>query len=313
MNAVLRMLPCAEFGRVLAETPGAAFEGIWVPLVTPFRDGRVDLDAAQRLATHLVDNGVHGLVVCGTSGEAATLNEMEQKDLLRAVLDAVGSRCPVLVGISESDTREAVNKASRMQRYGIAGFLVSAPPYIRPSQQGLLLHFQSIAAAADRPIVLYNIPQRTGVNIELDTIKALVDNPRFVAIKECGGNPQTLKRLISETPLKVLSGEDTLTFITLGLGGHGAISAAAHIRPDLYVRMYELVKAGEIERARVIFDTLLPLIRYLFSEPNPAPVKAALALQGWISEELRLPMTPVTDVCKAKLRASLESVNTFRG
>jgi 4-hydroxy-tetrahydrodipicolinate synthase len=290
------------------ENTSSRFEGIWIPVVTPFRHGLVDLDATQRLAVDLVDSGVHGLVVCGTTGEAATLDEDEQTAMLCAVLEAVGSRCPVAMGIAGSNTREVVKKVTRLNQFDTAGYLITPPSYVCPSQQGILLHFQAISAATDRSIVLYNIPARTGVNIEQATAMALAADPNFVAIKQCGGNISRITDLLNQTSLKVFCGDDALIFTTLCLGGHGAISAAAHIRPDLYVRLFDLVRAGKIEQARTTFNALLPLIQHLFSEPNPGPVKAALALQGRIHEELRLPMTPISQAGKDKLASLLEQV-----
>jgi 4-hydroxy-tetrahydrodipicolinate synthase len=282
--------------------------GIWVPLVTPFRQGQVDLDAAQRLASYLAGNGIHGLVVCGTTGEASSLDDSEQEVLLEAVLAAVGSNCPVLMGLGGNDTRSVVAQARRYSEHDIAGFLLSAPAYVRPSQEGLMRHFEAVAQSSDHDIVLYNIPYRTGVNIELPTLQSLARNPRFVAIKECGGNINQLIDFINETPLAVLGGEDALILTTLCLGGKGAIAAAAHIRPDLFVALYERVNSGDLAEARAIFRLLLPLIRTLFSEPNPGPVKAALARDGWVKDELRLPMTTVHGACRNRLAEIMESL-----
>jgi 4-hydroxy-tetrahydrodipicolinate synthase len=290
------------------ENTMSRFEGIWIPVVTPFRNGLVDLDATQRLAVDLVDSGVHGLVVCGTTGEAATLDESEQTAMLCAVLEAVGSNFPVAMGIAGSDTREVVRKVARFNQFQTSGYLITPPSYVCPSQQGILLHFQAISAATDRSIILYNIPARTGVNMEQATVMALAADPNFVAIKQCGGNISRIADLLNQTSLKVLCGDDALIFATLCLGGHGAISAAAHIRPDLYVRIFDLVRAGKIEQARATFNALLPLIQHLFSEPNPGPVKAALALQGRIHGELRLPMMAISQTGKDKLAAILERV-----
>lgn len=284
------------------------FEGIWVPLVTPFRQGKLDLYSAQQLALNLSGAGVHGLVVCGTTGEAATLNEHEQDKLLCAVMEAAQNRCPVLMGVSGSDTRAVAEKISHLNTLQPAGFLVSAPSYVRPSQEGIRLHFEAIAAAAHCPVVLYNIPSRTGVNIEPATAIALERQANIVAIKECGGSLAQTTELIHHSNLKVLCGDDAALFSTLCLGAHGAISAAAHIRPDLFVRLFELLRAGQIERARTLFKQLLPVIQLLFSEPNPAPVKAALALQGHIQDELRLPMTPMSAVGRVKLARALDEL-----
>ncbi|WP_211441986.1 4-hydroxy-tetrahydrodipicolinate synthase [Collimonas humicola] len=286
----------------------ATFEGIWVPLVTPFRQGKLDLHGAQQLALSLSGAGIHGLVVCGTTGEAATLNEHEQDKLLCGVLEAVQNRCPVLMGVSGSDTRAVAEKISHLNTLQPAGFLVSAPSYVRPSQEGIRLHFEAVAAAAHGPVVLYNIPARTGVNIEPATVIALERHANIVAIKECGGSLAQTTELIHHSGLKILCGDDAQLFNTLCLGAHGAISAAAHIRPDLFVRLFELVRAGQIERARALFKQLLPAIHLLFSEPNPAPVKAALALQGHIQDELRLPMTPMSAVGRVKLARALDEL-----
>ena len=284
------------------------FKGIWIPMVTPFRAGVVDVDAAQRLAVRLVDQGVHGLVVCGTTGEAALLDDEEQITLLSAVQEAVGLRCPVFMGLSGSDTRAMTKKVTCFDQVGAAGFLISPPSYIRPSQQGLILHFQALAEATERPIILYDIPARTGVELELSTVLTLAENPQFVAIKKCGGHSLQVAELINQTSLNVLSGDDASLFTTLCLGGQGAISAAAHIRPDLFIQVFQWVQMGQIEQARAVFNALLPLIKLLFSEPNPSPVKAALALQGHIQEELRLPMLPMSTEGKDKLRIVLDQV-----
>jgi len=288
--------------------PSGNFEGIWFPIVTPFRDGCVDFDALQRLTSDLIESGIHGLVVGGTTGEACQLDAYEQESVLLAVLEAAGLNFPVAMGISGSDTRTVAQKARSLGEFNISGFLVSAPSYVRPSQEGIVLHFREIANATDRPIILYNIPSRTGVNIDLATAIALSANAQFVGIKESSGNLAQLAELIGKTPYKVLSGDDAQILTTLSFGGHGAISAAAHIRPDLYVHLYNLVRTGQMEQTRAVFVQLLPMIKLLFSEPNPAPVKAVLAMQGRVHEELRLPMTPVTKTCRLQLEAALGKV-----
>lgn len=284
------------------------FDGIWVPLVTPFREGRVDLERLQRLAQQLIVQGVDGLVVCGTTGEPATLSDDEQDAVLRAVLEVAGA-CPVLFGLCGNDTAAMVTALRRRSDPAVAGYLISAPYYTRPSQTGIRLHFEALAAATDHPIVIYNIPYRSGVNIELETVQALARNPQFAAIKQSAGNdPEGLAQLIAQTPLAVLSGEDAMIFVNACLGGHGAIAAAAHIRPDLYARMFRLARSGELDAARRIADALRPWIRVLFSEPNPAPLKAALALQGLIEDGLRLPMTPVSDACRTRIERLLPQI-----
>lgn len=286
------------------------YEGIWVPVITPFKNGQIDVAALKSLVASLVNSGVHGLVACGTTGEAAHLSEEEQETVLKTLLESVTPDYPVMVGISGSDTLTVTKKVARFNHYNIAGFLVSAPSYVKPSQVGILLHFQAIADAATHPIILYNIASRTGVNIELSTLITLSSDPRFVAIKESSSNIHQTVDCINQTQLQVLSGDDSLMLHTLCAGGIGAISAAAHIRPDLYVDIYNLVRSGNYEQAREIFNKLLPLIRLLFLEPNPGPLKAILASQGHIDESLRLPMTPVSAGYKEKLLIALAQIDT---
>ncbi|MFZ6735210.1 4-hydroxy-tetrahydrodipicolinate synthase [Undibacterium sp. Ji42W] len=281
-------------------------EGIWVPLVTPFKNGKPELDKVQQLATQLIASGIHGLVVCGTTGEAATLTENEQKQVLTAVLEMAKNSCPVLMGISGSDTRSLAEKVHGYDDQHLHGFLVSAPSYLRPSQEGVRLHFESIARATEKDIVLYNIPARTGVNIDLSTVIALEKQKNIVAIKESSGNLMQMMGLVNCSHLKVLCGDDAMLLDTLSMGGQGAISAAAHVRPDLFVQLYELMRADYLPEAQALFAEMQPLIRLLFSESNPAPVKAALAMQGLIQEELRLPMTAMSLAGKIKLAHELE-------
>jgi 4-hydroxy-tetrahydrodipicolinate synthase len=277
------------------------FEGIWLPLITPFHNGELDLTAARRLVNYYIDAGIHGFVVCGTTGEAATLDEIEQLALLDVVLETAAGRRPVVMGLASNDTREALRMLRPIQRRPVAGLLTVAPYYSRPSQGGIEAHFRAIAAETPLPLILYNIPYRTGVNIDLATVQSLADVPTIVAIKESGGNMNQLMDLIRETRLQVLSGEDHLIFTTLCLGGTGAIAAAAHLHPDQHVRVYESFRAGNFALARELAAKLLPITRALFSEANPGPIKALLAHQGHIVEELRLPMIQVS----ATLRDSL--------
>jgi 4-hydroxy-tetrahydrodipicolinate synthase len=284
------------------------FEGIWLPLITPFRDGEVDLPAMRGLVEHYIKAGIHGFIVCGTTGEPATMTEEEQLSVLDTVLEASEGRRPVVMGLSSNDTRDALRQLERIQHRAISGVLAVTPYYTRPSQAGLLAHFRTLAQATELPLLLYNIPYRTGVNIERETIRALCELPNIAGIKESGGDINQLMDLIRDTRLQVLSGEDHLIFTTLCLGGSGAISAAAHVRPELYVRMYQAFRSGDLALARDLASRLLPLVRALFSEPNPAPVKALLAQQGLIADELRLPMTSVTPACLARLSEALAAL-----
>lgn len=285
-----------------------SFTGIWVPIVTPFRDGEIDFPALETLARHLVDGGVAGLVACGSTGEAAALDHGEQLAVLDAVLQAVPD-CPVVMGLAGNNMPQLLRRLDDLRRRPISGLLVPPPYYIRPSQAGLLEFYDAIADAASLPVIVYNIPYRTGVAIEFDTLRTLAQHERIVALKDCGGDRISTMRLISETKLQVLSGEDAEVFNTLCLGGCGAIMASAHIRPNLFVRLARLVQDNELDEARRIFYRLLPLIRLLFTEPNPGPLKAALAALGMASDELRSPMQAASMEIRKRLAAELKRLD----
>ncbi|MFG0429253.1 4-hydroxy-tetrahydrodipicolinate synthase [Serratia liquefaciens] len=267
----------------------ASFSGIWVALVTPFNHNAVDLPATQRLAQHLIASGVDGLVVCGTTGEAAALSKEEQLAVLDAVL-AVTPAHQVVMGLAGNNLIDTLQMQQAIQLRDVAGVLIPAPYYIRPSQCGLVDYFTQLADASSVPVILYNIPQRTGVVMELTTLRQIARHPQVKAIKDCGGNPDTTMELINDGEIDVLTGEDNLILTTLCLGGTGAISASAHIQPQRFVQLVQQVADGDLVAARANFYGLLPMIQQMFSFPNPAPVKAALAQQGLIRNELRSPM-----------------------
>lgn len=280
------------------------FTGIWVPLVTPFHHGEIDFPALQTLARKMAQAGVAGLVVCGTTGEAAALTGQEQLAVLDAVLKAAPD-CRVVMGLAGNNLRALLGTLKQLEAMPIAGLLVPPPYYIRPSQAGIVEYFETLADAAPAPLIIYNIPYRTGVAIERQTIAAIAKHERVVAIKDCGGSAALTMDLIRDAQLEVLAGEDEQIFSTLCLGGAGAIAASAHIRPDLFVRMAQLVQAGQLEPARKLFYDLLPMIRLLFAEPNPAPVKEALALMGLMRNELRSPMKGASPELSARLKQEL--------
>ncbi|WAG77389.1 4-hydroxy-tetrahydrodipicolinate synthase [Metapseudomonas furukawaii] len=280
------------------------FSGIWVALVTPFDNGAVDFPALRHLARHLLDEGAAGLVVCGTTGEAAALSKAEQLAVLDALLEDIpGER--LVMGLAGNNLAELLAFQAEVQRRPVAGLLVPAPYYIRPSQAGLLAWFETIADAASVPVILYDIPYRTGVRLELETLRRLARHPRIRAIKDCGGNAEVTQALIADGQLDVLTGEDNQILSTLCLGGSGAISAASHIRTRDFAALVERVTAGDLEAARAIFRSLQPLLRLAFAEPNPAPVKTLLAMRGLIRDELRAPMLPSSEALRERLRTEL--------
>jgi 4-hydroxy-tetrahydrodipicolinate synthase len=280
------------------------FTGIWVPLVTPFRNGEIDVAALQSLARRLAGNGATGLIVCGSTGEAAALSDEEQLTSLDAVLDAVpDSR--VVMGLAGNNMRAVLAKQAKIQQRRIAGVLATAPYYIRPSQAGIVDYFRTLADASAVPLMLYDIPYRTGVAIALDTFRTLAQHECIVAVKDCGGDPSKTMSLIADGALQVLAGEDAQLFTTLCLGGSGGILASAHIRPDLFARIAELVKAEQLNEARQMFYRMLPVIRLMFEEPNPGPLKAALSMMGEMRDELRAPMQAASAEIREKLKLEL--------
>ncbi|RDJ99471.1 4-hydroxy-tetrahydrodipicolinate synthase [Paraburkholderia lacunae] len=287
------------------------FSGIWIPLITPFADGEVDHAALRGLVRRYAEAGVAGLVALGTTGEPAALDAAEQDAVLATILDearAMAGRSgdaqalPVLVGVSGNHTASMRERIVQLNSLPIAGVLMAAPYYIRPSQAGIVGHFTRLADASEKPVVLYDIPYRTGVRLELDTLLTLAAHPQIQAVKDCAGSLDITLALIRDGRLQVLTGEDVNIFNTLCLGGSGAIAASAHLRPERFVALYRALAAGRLEEGRRIFHALAPLIQALFAEPNPGPVKALLAAHGLIRNELRMPMTRAGAALVERLR-----------
>jgi 4-hydroxy-tetrahydrodipicolinate synthase len=280
------------------------FSGIWVPVVTPFAGGAVDHAVLRRLVHFYAEAGVAGLVALGTTGEPAALEPAEQDAALATILAEAGA-LPVLAGVAGNQAASLRSRIAQLNELPVAGVLISAPYYIRPSQAGLIEHFTSLADLSSKPVVLYDIPYRTGVRLELATLLTLAAHPRIQAIKDCAGSLDTTLALILDGRLQVLAGDDINLFNTLCMGGSGAIAASAHVQPERFVALYRALKEGRLDDGRAIFHSLAPLIQALCSEPNPGPVKAALAGLGLIRNELRAPMTPASDELHERLRQLL--------
>lgn len=279
------------------------FRGIWIALATPFRADEIDFEGLERLVKKLLADGVAGFVVCGTTGEAAALSPAEQLSVLDSILSWVDPH-QVVMGLSGNNLREILAFQEEIQKRELAGLLVPAPYYIRPSQAGLESFFMTVADSARVPVIVYDIPYRTGARIERETLRKIVRHPQIAAVKDCGGDMETTMALIQDGAVQVLAGEDSQLFNSLCLGGSGAISASAHIRADLYVKLHQQVDGGDLEGARLTHYQLLPWMQIAFAEPNPAVLKAALNLQGLTSADLRQPMqacTPATRVALAKV------------
>lgn len=282
----------------------SSFQGIWVPVVTPFQDGAIDFIGLHRLVSHLLEKHVAGIMVCTTTGEAASLSRQEQLAVLDAVLQWVPAQ-RVVMGLAGNNQIELLHFQTEILQRPVAGLLVPAPSYIRPSQAGLEAFFRTVADASSVPIVLYDIPYRTGVTFEQATLLSIVKHPHIAAIKDCGGNLANTLALLASGDVDVLCGEDIQIFNALCLGATGAIAASAHVHTEAFVALCQQVRDNQLADARATFFTLLPLINTLFMEPNPAPVKAALALQGLIGSELRAPMQAASARVQQALAALL--------
>lgn len=270
--------------------PSAGFSGLWIPLVTPFDgDGAIDHAALRALVQRLRSGGIAGVVACGSTGEAAALDTAEQDAALDAVL-AAAPGLPVVMGLSGYHLGHVLERVRGWNTRPLAGLLVPAPHYIRPSQAGLLQWFRTIADASMHPLIIYDIPYRTGATLELATLQALAEHPRIRAIKDCGGDAAKTQALISGGRLQVLAGEDAQILSTLALGGSGAIAASAHWQPARFAELMRCVATGDLPRARALWQALLPVVQACFTEPNPAPIKALLAQQGEMGASLRAPM-----------------------
>ena len=286
-------------------------EGLWIPAVTPFRDGRLDEASLARLLGHLLDHPVDGIILAATTGEGLTLDEEETERLAWVAASEVGGRVPLLLGLAGSDTRAMVRRIAATRDWPVQGYLISCPSYSRPSQEGLFAHFLSLAEATERPLVLYNIPYRTAVNLTNDTLFRLAEaKANIVGLKDCGTDPQQSIDLLRFRPkgFSVLTGEDLGYFQALANGADGGIIASAHADPAAFARVRSDLLAGDPKAALMSWRPLIDLVRLLFAEPSPAPVKHWLWRQGIIaSPELRLPMTGISAALAGRLDRLLQS------
>jgi 4-hydroxy-tetrahydrodipicolinate synthase len=281
-----------------------AFEGLWVPLVTPFHAGEVDHAALHRLVRHLASQGVAGFVACGSTGEAAMLDEAEQGQVLASTLAAASGK-PVLMGLSGPRPAQVADRARRLaETHAPAGWLLAPPAYVRPSQAGIVQYFHTVASATDLPLVAYDIPARAGVRLEPSTLRALAEHPQIRALKDCSGDRASAEAVLADGRLALLCGNDDELFDQLARGAVGAITASAHLATAQFVRLLDHLRAQRLAVARTLWRRLAPVTAAAFAEPNPSPIKAALARQGWLQPELRAPMTACGDATTAALLAA---------
>lgn len=288
--------------------------GCGTALVTPFaRDGAVDEKALRALVDWQVAEGIHFLVPCGTTGEAVTMSAEERRRVVEIVVEQAKGRVPVAAGATSNDTRAAVEEAKRMRDAG-ADYILSATPYYnKPTPQGLERHFAAIAEAAERPVILYNVPGRTSVNMDARTTLRLATRPGIAGIKEASGHLGQIMEILRGRPdgFAVLSGDDAIAFAVVALGGEGVISVVSNEVPGPISRLVELVRAGQLVQARELHYRLLPLMNANFAESNPIPVKAALAMMGKIEDVLRLPLTPLSEAHRPALEAALREAGAL--
>jgi 4-hydroxy-tetrahydrodipicolinate synthase len=291
-------------------TAPTKFAGSFVALVTPFKNGKVDEKRLADLVEWQIQSGTHGIVPCWTTGESATLSHEEHTRVVKLVVDVVEKRVPVVAGTGSNSTAEAIRLTREAQEVGADGALMISPYYNRPTQEGVYQHFKAVAEAARGfPIIFYNIPGRTASNIEPPTMARLAEIDNVVGVKEAAGSiDQVINILIAcGDKLAVLSGEDSLIFSMMSLGGKGVISTVANVAPRETAELANLGLARQWDKAAQLQLRLIPLIRSLFIETNPGPVKTALSLMGKCEPELRLPLVPMAEGNLGKLKAELRA------
>ncbi len=283
------------------------FEGVFVAIVTPFKSGKIDEEALRRLIDFQITGGVDGIVPCGTTGESATLSHKEHDQVIRIAVDACRGRASVLAGTGSNSTQEAIELSQNAKKAGADGLLQITPYYNKPNQEGLYQHFLSISDTVDLPIILYNVPSRTSVNMIPETIGRLAKIKNIVGIKEASGSLQAMSEIIVNCgdDFTVLSGDDPLLWPILAIGGKGVISVTANILPAKVVAMCGAAVTGNMEKARSMHYELMDISDSLFADTNPIPVKAALHLMGKIENELREPLVELSSDHLERLKKAM--------
>lgn len=290
--------------------------GVGTALITPFtKSGELDEAGVRRLARRQIDAGVHFLVPCGTTGETPTLSDAEKRRVVELVVEEAAGRVPVMAGAGGYDTKGVVHAAREMARAGADGLLSVTPYYNKPTPEGLFQHFSAVADATPLPIVLYNVPGRTGCNMDASTVARLATIPHIVGVKEASGNIQQMAEILRAVPpdFRVLSGDDAITIPLMAIGGRGIISVASNEIPAEMAQMVEAAERGDYRAAREMHQRLLPLLLVNFVESNPGPVKFAMAAMGLCEEVYRLPMVPPRQASKEKVLAVLSEVGITAG
>lgn len=280
------------------------FKGSMIPIVTPFKEGKIDEEGFRNLIEFHITSGTDAIIPCGTTGESATLTYKEHEKLIDICVEAVNHRAPVIAGTGSNNTAEAIQLTDYAQKAGAEGALLITPYYNKPTQEGLYNHYQAIAAATDLPLILYNVPSRTGVNLLPETVARLSKIPTIVGIKEATGSLRQVCDIIHLCGEQciVFSGDDFTNYPILAMGGKGIISVTANIVPDQIATMWDAFDSGDFDKSRKIHYQLLALHNAMFLETNPIPVKTALGLMGKISPEMRLPLSAMSQNNLEKLK-----------
>ena len=286
------------------------FRGTFTALVTPFRNGRIDIAAFEKLIENQIAGGISGVVAVGTTGESPTLSHEERQELIRLTVATAKKRCLVLAGTGSNATQHTVADTKIAEKLGADGALLVAPYYNKPSQEGLFLHFKTIADATSLPIILYNIPGRCGVDIAPDTVTRLANECRnIVSIKEASGSVERISELRVRLPesFTILSGDDSLTLPFMSVGAAGVVSVASNLFPAEVCALVRAYECGDVKSAFNLHLKMFPLFKDLFIEPNPVPVKTVLGWRGAMSGEVRLPLCEMNESNQARLRETLEA------
>lgn len=278
------------------------FQGVYTAIITPFSQGSIDYDSYFRILENQIQSGVSGVVPCGTTGESPTLTHDEHSELIRKTVEYAKGRIQVIAGTGSNSTREAVALTEQACKDGVDGVLSVNPYYNKPTQEGLYLHFKSVAEASAKPVMLYNIPGRTAVSLSIDTIQRLSELKMIQSIKEATGDIGHMAKLLAVLPkdFTLLSGDDNITLPVLSIGGSGVVSVVSNLFPKTISNMVRLWQEGKVEESRQIFYKMMPVFQFAFLETNPIPVKAGMSWLGYCKNELRLPMTELTQSTSAE-------------
>ncbi|OPL19123.1 MAG: 4-hydroxy-tetrahydrodipicolinate synthase [Candidatus Aegiribacteria sp. MLS_C] len=281
------------------------FGGAITALATPFRNGSFDGGAMAKLVDWQIEENIDGLLACGCTGEAATLTHREHLEVIEKVLDATGGRVPVIAGTGRNDTASSISLSREAEGLGVDGVLLITPYYNKPTPAGQVEHFTRVADAVDCPVILYNVPGRTGTNMLPETVARLSEHPRIVAIKDAAGSAERVTAIRGLCDITILSGDDPIAMAQIALGASGVISVVSNVAPGHTARMVSMTLGGDLEHAREVQDLLYPVMRALFLETNPIPVKKALQLMGFCTDEMRLPLVPMSEGLVPALRNAL--------